>query len=201
MNAARPEADTEYSRGPGGSGKPFRRSRGSGREPRTGPPIPIARALLIGGAAGSALLVVAEFTPLLHVHSSAGRGVIETVSTGSHNSYALLPVGALAALFTFVIWRTGSRLALLATGCLGLLALLIALLGDLPDARASGLIGHVATGFAIARATPGTGFYLETLGAIVLLVVAGGGLLLLGPAVVRARSAPPAGTAETRSGN
>jgi hypothetical protein len=75
-------------------------------------------------------------------------------------------------------------------GVLGVVALLIALLGDLPDAQASGLVGSAATRFTTASSTPSAGLYLETLGAVVLVISAGAGLLLLpGPARrIRART-------------
>ncbi len=124
--------------------------------------------------------MVAEFTPLLTVHSSATNRVIETVTSGSNHSYALIPIAVLAGLLSWVAWRTQSRLAMAATGALGVVTLLIALLGDLPNAQASGLIGSPASGFALASSSPSTGLYLETLGAIVLLASAGAGLLALG---------------------
>jgi hypothetical protein len=172
MNSARPEAETEYSRArPGAGNDSGRPSARSGR---------VAVAVLVAGGLGSALLLAAEFTPLLTVRSSAVSGVVATVGTGPHNSYALVPVALLAFALAYAVWRTASRLALLATGVLGLLALLISLLGDLPDARASGLIGSAATRFASASASPSTGLYLETLGSVVLLITAAAGLLLLG---------------------
>jgi hypothetical protein len=137
--------------------------------------------VLLGGLSGALLLLVAEFTPLLTVHSSARRAAIYTVSTGSHDSYALIPVAALVVFLSFAIWRSGSRLALLATAVLGLLVLLISLLGDLPDAQASGLVGSAATHFSTASSSPQIGLYLETLGAIVLLITAAAGLLLGAP--------------------
>jgi hypothetical protein len=143
--------------------------------------------LLVGGLAGAGLLLVAEFTPLLHVHSSAGNQVIKTVGTGPHHSYALVPVALLAAALAYGVWETRSRLALMATGLLGLLALLIALLGDLPDAQASGLVGSATTRFATASSSPSIGLYLETLGAVVLLITAASGLLLLEPPAPTAR--------------
>ncbi|MGI8506595.1 MAG: hypothetical protein ACR2MK_07260 [Solirubrobacteraceae bacterium] len=181
MNATRPEAETEYSRGQQASGGrlgvPDRRRRsGPG-----GPPGAVRIGVLGAGLIGSALLLVAEFTPLLQVHSSASAVAIQTVQTGTHHSYALIPVGMLGLLLSYAVWRTRSRLALLAIGVLGLLALLVALLGDLPDAQASGLVGSSATHFATASSTPSVGLYLETLGAIVLLMTAGAGLLLLAP--------------------
>jgi hypothetical protein len=140
------------------------------------------------------LLLVAEFTPLLHVRSGAGGHVIDTISTGSHQAYALAPVAVLAIVFALGIWQTRSRLALLATGLLGVLSLLIALLGDLPDAQASGLIGSATTHFSTASSSPAIGLYLETLGAVLLLFTAVSGLLLLpGPERPANRRRPPRG--------
>jgi hypothetical protein len=186
MNTIRPEAGTEYSRAQGPNGGDL-----GARSGRQGP---LAVGVLGGGLAGAVLLLVAEFAPLLHVRSGASGHVIDTVTTGSHQSYALLPVAVLAIVFALGVWQTRSRLALLATGLLGVLSLLIALLGDLPDAQASGLIGSATTRFTTASASPAIGLYLETLGAVVLLITAVAGLLLL-PAPPRAvrRRRPPRG--------
>jgi hypothetical protein len=127
------------------------------------------------------LLLAAEFTPLLDVHSSLQRAPITSVKTGSHDSYALVPIGLLVIVLAFIVWRTRSRLALLATGVLGVVALLNALIGDLPDAQATGLVGSAASNFAIATSRPAIGFYLETLGAVVLMLTAAAGLLWLAP--------------------
>ena len=74
--------------------------------------------------------------------------------------------------------RTRNRLSLLATGALAVVALLIALLRDLPSAQATG----VTSSYVLAKATPSAGFYLETLGAIVLLITAAAGLAVPRPA-------------------
>jgi TRAP-type uncharacterized transport system fused permease subunit len=104
------------------------------------------------------------------------------VTGGSHNSYAFVPIGVLAALLAFGA-RERTRAALLALVAIGVISLLIALIGDLPDAQASGLLfrgGHLV----IAKATPQVGMYLESLGSIAL-VLAGGLGLLLGPPPTR----------------
>jgi hypothetical protein len=64
-----------------------------------------------------------------------------------------------------------------ALAVLGLAALLIAVVGDVPDLNETGFIGQV---YEDAAAGPKGGFYLETLGAILLL--ASGGLMLALPA-------------------
>ena len=155
--------------------------------------------MLTAGLLGAVLLLVAEFTPLLHLSATAHVHLARTVYTGPHHSYALVPVALLAALLALTVWTSGSRLALLATGVLGLLTLGVALIGDLPDAHTSGLVGSTVSGLAGASSSPGIGLYLETLGAIVLIITAGAGLLLepIPPAPRRARA--PASSSRTRS--
>jgi hypothetical protein len=190
MNATRPEARTEYSRGNEASGRDSGAPGRRGPRGLTAPSARLALALLLAGLAGAALLLAAEFTPLLTIHTSASRAVYRTVNTGSNHSYALIPIGLLAMFLSYSAWQSQSRLALTAMGVLGVVALLIALIGDLPDAQASGLVGSAATRFTTASSTPSVGLYLETLGAVVLVISAGAGLLLLpGPARrIRARN-------------
>ena len=178
MSASRPEADTEYSRGT----RPSRGRRSGVPEAETRPanrsPVPLVAAV----AVGAALLVVAEFAPLLRVHSGAYHaGVVQTIGAGSHHSYALLPVAVLALAMAAVARATGNRLALASIGVLGLVALGIALLGDLPDAHATGLLRQGGT-YVQASSSVAIGFYLETLGAVLLIACGATGLLLSAPA-------------------
>ena len=171
MNVSEPEADTEYSRGPRGS------------EGDRSPSGALSLAVVAGTVLGAVLLLVAELTPLARVHSSAhGAGVIRTLGTGSNHAYALVPIALLAPALALSARRGGNRVALISIGILGLVALAIALLGDLPDAQASGLVGHAGGTYVSAASTPSVGLYLETLGAIVLLIASGAGLLLGGRA-------------------
>jgi hypothetical protein len=138
---------------------------------------------------GSLLLIVAEFTTLFSVHVETSPNPIKTVATGSHHSYALIPIALLAAALAVGVWRDGSRPALLAIGLLGIVTLLIALIVDLPDANATGLLTSGANHFVSASSTPGAGMYLETLGAAVLVITCGVGLMVIGaPALRPARS-------------
>jgi hypothetical protein len=185
MTAHRPEADTEYSKAGGPSRGPGGQSSGPGAHvSRT-----VALGILVGGLLGSLLLIVAEFTEMAQVHTAAHNAPIATVSTGSHNDYAMIPLGILAALFTVLVWRLAQpgqaprlpvyRLMMLAVGLLGLVALLIAVLNDLPDAHGTGLVGSASTHYTLASVSPSVGLYLETLGAVSLLLAGGAGLLLL----------------------
>jgi len=177
MNATPPEAKPEYSRGP----------EPSGGLARIGSAVPAA--VFAGGLLGALLLVVAEFTTLFEVHTAASTVAVRTVSSGSHHAYALIPVAILAVLLAFGAWRHGSRPALAAMGVLGLLTLVLALAADLPDAQASGLLAAGSGHYTNASSTPQAGLYMETLGAAVLIVTAGLGLLLGGPSPRRRPSA------------
>jgi hypothetical protein len=168
-----PEADTEYSRAP-------KDPRGvSGAESR------VLLGLLVGGSLAAVLLVVAEFTTLYTVRTTTGATVVKTVGGGSNHSYALLPIAVLVVFLSYAVWRAVSRPALLSLGVLGVIVLLISLLGDLPDAHASGLIGSSVTHFASASSRPSAGFYMETLAAVLLLIICVSGFLLLSPPVRR----------------
>jgi hypothetical protein len=165
------------------------RRGGHAAPPRGGPAGPSrlsggARAGILAGALlGSLLLVVAEFTTLFIVHVQTSSVPIKTVTTGSHHSYALIPIAVLGAV--------------LAIGLLGIVALLIALLGDLPDAHATGLTGSSVSRYVNASSNPSTGLYLETLGAAVYVITCGVGLLAMAPPLSRpARRREPETPAE-----
>jgi hypothetical protein len=188
MNATPPEAMAEYSKG-----SAHRRSG----DPATAPTIPALVA--VAAVLGALLLLVAEFTTLFEITSASRRLPIQTTGTGSHHSYALIPIALLVAFLAYGVAWTGGRPALWAIGALGVVALLIALVGDLPDAQADGVYGSTATGLIIASASPDAGLYMETLGAVLLIVAAGTGLILGGPGAQRHRAgrrsspdAPPA---------
>ena len=175
--SATPGARDEYSRGSRGPAGDFGQLRG-----RQNAVSPGARGLILAGSLlGALLLIVAEFTTLYKIHTQVATSIpLPTISTHSHNSYALIPIAALAVLLALALGRGAGRSAILAIGVLGAVALVIALVGDLPDARRSGLIGSASRGFVNATARPSAGLYLETLGAVVLIATCGSGLLLAG---------------------
>lgn len=134
-------------------------------------------AILAGALLGALLLLVAEFTELYTVHTAASTIPVRTVGTGHNDTYALVPLALLAAFLGIGVFTSGSRPALLAIGLVGIVALLIALLGDLPDAQRTGIWRPE---FVYATATPSAGLYLETLGAVVLVATCVLGFLGLG---------------------
>lgn len=137
---------------------------------------PLVLALL-----GCVLLVVAEFSTLTAVQIiTVERGAI---TSGSNHAYALLIIALPAAFMAWGATLGGSRPAAFALLALALAAVLIVLAVDLPDVTEEGLIGRT---FEQAEASPKAGFYLESLGAVLLLIAAAGALLL--------RPEPGAGT-------
>jgi hypothetical protein len=184
-SATPPDADSEYSRAPTASDL-IASLLGWGRT-RVDPRFSAAlrAGVLTLTLLGALLLVVAEFTTLFTVHTIGTSAPIKSVSTGSHNSYGLIPVAVLAVVLAWAATSTGNRWALVALLAIGITALLITLVGDLPDAHATGTIGTVQTGFKSASDKASAGLYLEVAGAIVLMVAGGSGLLLGAPGTVR----------------
>ena len=142
---------------------------------------------MAGALLGALLLLIAEFTSLYDLHAAASIQ-LPSVGTGANDSYALVPLALLAAVLGIAVFASGSRPALLAIGVVGLVALLIALVGDLPDAHRTTIY---SPRFVLARSTPSAGFYLETLGAVLLIATCVLGFLGLG----RPAAPPPPGPA------
>ncbi len=179
-----PEANAEYSRG----SEPFgpllvrgERARSAPHpEPREGRSVALV-VVVLAALLGALLIVISQFTALYHVHVATSVAPVKTVGTGGNHAWAPIPLALLAAVLAFAAYRYGNRAALLAIALLGVVTLLIALLGDLPDVHATGLIGSGASQYVEGTASPSAGLYMETLGAIVLLVSGGVGYLLLAP--------------------
>ncbi len=161
MNAP-PEANSEYSRGSEASRR-LLVPRWQASETPASPDSEAGRrarlALALGALLGAVLVIVAQFTALYHLHSATSSAAIKTVGTGGNHAWAPIP--------------------------LGLAAILIALIGDLPDAHSSGLVGSSANGYVQATASPTAGLYMETLGAVILIASGGIGLLMAAPQIRR----------------
>ena len=186
MTASRPEAEEKYSRTPPASRGHGARS-GGGSEGPGGMPLYAARVLALAGAIA---LLVAEPLALIQVQTAAHHRVVLTISAGSHHSYALVPIAALAVLLAWALGRpSATRAAAAALILLGLAVLGIALLGDLPEIHRTGIVGRAATGLHNAHTIAGAGLYVETLGAVLLLA---GGLTALVPALLAFRHDGPA---------
>ena len=161
MSAPDRRPAAEYSRGRLAFRRPYRR-RGAG---------PVA--LLATGLAGGLLLIVAELSTLYEVR--VGSLVADVTPGSAQHAWALLVLGAAGIVLT-ALAGAGSRAAMGGVVAIGIIALAIGLIGDLPDATRSGTLTDT---FADAEAHPGPGLWLELAGGA-FLVLAGAGLLRSG---------------------
>ena len=135
--------------------------------------------LALAGAAGVVLVLVSTFTPVIEIR--VVTVVQDSISGYERHSVALILIAVFAGVMLLGALR-GARPAMIAMAACGLAVVLIAMLGDLPDNGETGRLGEL---YEDAQAETGTGFYLETLGGV-LLLISGGGLLLLAGASPRA---------------
>ena len=179
-----PETNTEYSRGSGPSGRlllPRWQASPDSAPTVSDAPGRARGALALGALLGALLVVISQFTALYHLHSATSSVAVKTVGTGGNHAWAPIPLALAAVVLAYAVYRHGSRVALAGLFALGVATLLIALIGDLPDAHSSGLIGSSARGYVQATSSPSAGLYMETLGAVLLIVAGGMGLLMLAP--------------------
>lgn len=167
------------------------------RGPVTGESRPLLGLLMAAGVAGALVLAASQFLNLYGTHIRARHLLVATATTGSQHGYALLPVAVVAAVLAYGVWRVASRPALLGLGLLGLAALLIALIHDLPYAHRQGLWrlgGH----YVLAINRPEIGLYAETAGALLLLLTFVCGFVALGSPQTQAAD-PGAGPGSGRA--
>jgi hypothetical protein len=176
MNGTPPEANNEYSRAPGASRRLLPRVRGRDSRALEVHEDGVGSVIALGAVLAAAVLIVAEFTTLYTVRVVGEVAPVKSLATGSHHGYALIPIGVLVAALALALRRGVGRPALLALAALAVITLVIALLGDLPDAHRTGLVS-ARRRLELGSSTPGVGFYLETLGGVLLLIASGVGLL------------------------
>ena len=122
-----------------------------------------------------ALLTIAEFSTLYEI--KVITVVQETQTGGDRHGYSLVLIGLAAVAMAWGATRGSSRAAAAALLVLALAAVAVVIALDLPDVRSEGFIGET---FERAEARPKSGFYLESLGAALLLVSAVAALLFGG---------------------
>jgi hypothetical protein len=106
----------------------------------------------------------------------------------------VLLVGLAAlAMSLGVAFAARARPAMAAVALLGVVALLIALIGDLPDVNSTGVIGQ---NYSNASVGAGIGFWMETVGAVAL-VFSGASMLLLSLSTGPRARRPRAGREQT----
>lgn len=129
----------------------------------------IGAALALGVAAGAALLAASQFTTLFELTPPGGE-VLDTIAASDQHGYVTLLLAVLSLLLLAVaIGARGESLAqgaIFAVAVCGVVALLIFLLIDLPDAGAIGALDEDQ--FLDAEAEPAAGFWFELAGALLL---------------------------------
>ena len=134
------------------------------------PPLARLTALLLA-TAGCVLLVVAEFSVLYAIQVITVQK--ESTKGGENHGYALLIIAAAAAFMVYGGIVRGARPAQVGLLVLSLAAIFVVFAIDFPDVDEEGFIGEA---FERAEASPKTGFYLESLGAVLLLLSAAAAL-------------------------
>ncbi len=192
---------------------PARVERLSGGLDRARPLLRRARAVWRPGAVAGVLAVLLSLSALLLVYSQfqdlfkivSPEGVVlnapDAVRDGiDQHGWALVILAAAALAGGVLAWATGQPLPAWGAALLGLIALVITLGFDLPDATSSGLTG---TGKELGEADPAVGLWLQLAGSIALLVTAIALALVVGrskarSAERRAASGPAARTKTSR---
>lgn len=139
--------------------------------------------LVLACAAGAALLAGSQFTTMFELTPPGGEA-ISTIDASDQHGYATL-VLAVSALVMLVIGigarkESLAQVAAFAVAACGVVALLIFLVVDLPDANNIGTLDDASESFIDAKAEPAAGFWFELVGSL-LLAVCGGALATLGP--------------------
>jgi len=146
------------------------------RERREAVPSPPA-ALLLTAAAGALMLAVSEFLPLYEVVVGSLEEQQRTKPGWQNHGFGMLLL-ALASIPMIRGARRGARPAMFALMVIGAIAVLIVVTVDYPAVRQQAELREAAQ-YEDARAKADTGFFVESLGAVLLL--ASGGLMVLAP--------------------
>jgi hypothetical protein len=130
---------------------------------------------LVPLVAGAVLLIVAEFVTVREIIAVTVVPPGGTETGGGLHGYALGLIGVAILVMSYGAVVRGARPAAIALLVLALAACAIVLFVDLPVLDDEGLIGRT---YDLAEARPATGFYLESLGAALVLVGAIAALVL-----------------------
>lgn len=154
--------------------------------------------LVIAIAAAAAMLGASQFMDLFHLTPPGGEA-LEAVDAADQHGYATLVLAAFALILIAVVLAARgqplAQMAAVAIAVCGLVALLIFLIGDLPDVNNVGTLDDPRQSFIDAEAKPVAGFWLELVGSLVL-AVCGAALATLRPDQLREADAHGARTHE-----
>jgi hypothetical protein len=143
--------------------------------------------LALACTAAAAMLGASQFTDIFHLTPPGGEA-LEAISSSDQHGYAMLVLAVFALILILV--TLGARdeqlrqMAAMAVAVCGLIALLIFLIGDLPDVNKIGTLDDPRQSFIDAEAKPVAGFWLELVGSLVL-TVCGAALATMRPGAAR----------------
>lgn len=120
----------------------------------------------------AALLFASELMTLFELTPRGAEPLDEVLARDQHGN-AMFVVSVFAILLTLAAVWAGSRPAALGVAVMGVIALLIFLVVDLPDAGQVGTLDDARQSFIDAEAVPKGGFWLEMLGALGLALSGG----------------------------
>ena len=122
---------------------------------------------LVPLVAGALLLIVGEFLTVREIRAVTVVPPGGTTTGGGLHGYSLGVIGLALLPMSYGAVMRGARPAGIALVVLSIAACAIVLFVDRPVLDDTGLIGRT---YDLAEARPGTGFYLESLGAALALV-------------------------------
>jgi hypothetical protein len=134
-------------------------------------------------AASAVVLGASEFMTTFELRPPGGE-TQELLKAADRHHYALLVLAVFALVALLITVLTGASPAAFAVAGAGGIALLIFLIGDLPDVNKIGTINDPRQSFIDAKAYPAAGFWFELVGAT-LLTLCGGALATLRPDQLR----------------
>jgi hypothetical protein len=115
--------------------------------------------------ASAAVLFASEFMVLFELTPPGAEPLDEVLARDLHGNAMFVVAGFSMILTVAAVW-TASRPAALGVAVMGVIALLIFLIMDLPDAGQVGTIDDARQSFIDAEAVPQGGFWLEMVGAL-----------------------------------
>jgi hypothetical protein len=143
--------------------------------------------LVLACTAAAAMLGASQFTDIFHLTPPGGEA-LEAITSSDQHGYAMLVLAVFALILILV--TLGARdeqlrqMAAMAVAVCGLIALLIFLIGDLPDVNKIGTLDDPRQSFIDAEAKPVAGFWLELVGSLVL-TFCGAALATMRPGAAR----------------
>jgi hypothetical protein len=143
----------------------------------SGPPAPpqadaglrLERLLPLACVASAAVLIASEFMTTFEFTPPGAEALAEQSASDRHH-YAPVVLAIFAIVALVIAVANGSKPAATAVAACGIIALLIFLLVDVPDAGNVGTLDDARQTFATAEAVPQAGFWPQLIGALGLAI-------------------------------